>query len=180
LLLLATAGLALIGTTLLSALSGSGAGSLGTVLKLFALVSSIAVNVCVFVFVFRIATVRKVTIRDVLPGAVAAAIGWQLLQSFGVVYVNHVVTKASATNSVFALVLGLLAFLYLTSLVVVACAEINSVRVDKLYPRSLLTPFTDNVNLTTGDVTQYEQQARAQRAKTHEDIDVTFDPGRRR
>jgi len=121
-----------------------------------------------------------VTIRDVLPGAVAAAIGWQLLQSFGVVYVNHVVTKASATNSVFALVLGLLAFLYLTSLVVVACAEINSVRVDKLYPRSLLTPFTDNVNLTTGDVTQYEQQARAQRAKTHEDIDVTFDPGRRR
>jgi len=180
LLLLATAGLALIGTTLLSALSASGAGSLGTVLKLFALVSSIAVNVCVFVFVFRIATVRKVTIRDVLPGAVAAAIGWQLLQSFGVVYVNHVVTKASATNSVFALVLGLLAFLYLTSLVVVACAEINSVRVDKLYPRSLLTPFTDNVNLTTGDVTQYEQQAQAQRAKTHEDIDVTFDPGRRR
>ncbi len=180
LLLLATAGLALIGTTVLSALSGSGAGSLGTVLKVFVLLSSMAVNACVFVFAFRIATVRKVSIRDVLPGAVAAAIGWQLLQSFGVVYVNHVVKKASATNSVFALVLGLLAFLYLTSLVVVLCAEINSVRVDKLYPRSLLTPFTDNVNLTAGDVSQYEQQAQAQRAKGYEDIDVTFDPGRRR
>ena len=102
LLLLATAGLALIGTTVLSALSGSGAGSLGTVLKVFVLLSSMAVNACVFVFAFRIATVRKVSIRDVLPGAVAAAIGWQLLQSFGVVYVNHVVKKASATNSVFA------------------------------------------------------------------------------
>jgi YihY family inner membrane protein len=180
LLLLATAGLALIGTTVLSALSSSGAGSLGTVLKLLALVISIAVNVCIFVFAFRIATVRNVSLRDVFPGAVAAAIGWQLLQSFGVVFVNHVVRKASATNSVFALVLGLLAFLYLTSLLVVVCAEINSVRVDRLYPRSLLTPFTDNVNLTAGDVSQYQQQAQAQRAKAHEDIDVTFDPGRRR
>ena len=180
LLLLATAGLALIGTTILSALGSSGAGSLGAVLKLLALVISIAVNVCIFVFAFRIATVRKVSIRDVLPGAVVAAIGWQLLQSFGVVYVNHVVRKASATNSVFALVLGLLAFLYLTALLVLTCAETNSVRVDKLYPRSLLTPFTENLNLTAGDVSQYEQQAQAQRAKAHEDIDVTFDPGHRR
>ena len=75
------------------------------------------------------------------------------------------IVVASATNSVFALVLGLLAFIYLTSLVVVSCAEINSVRVDKLYPRSLLTPFTDNVNLTAGDVSQYEQQAQAQRPR---------------
>ena len=33
----------------------------------------------------------------------AAAIVWQLLQTFGVVYVGHVVKGASATNGVFAL-----------------------------------------------------------------------------
>jgi uncharacterized BrkB/YihY/UPF0761 family membrane protein len=108
-------------------------------------------------FAFRAATVRKLSIRDVLPGAIVAAIGWQLLQSFGVVYVNHVVKKASDTDSVFALVLGLLAFLYLTALLVIVCAEINAVRLDKLYPRALLTPFTDDVRLTPGDISQYEQ-----------------------
>lgn len=174
-MLLGTAGLALIGTTALSALGSSGAGSLGVALKVVALAGSTVVNAAVFLFVFRVATVRSLSVRDVLPGAIAAAIGWQLLQSFGVVYVNHVVKKASDTNSVFALVLGLLAFLYLTALIAVVCAEINAVRVDKLYPRSLLTPFTDNVRLTEGDVNQYEQQAQAQRAKGFEDIDVTFD-----
>jgi membrane protein len=178
LVLLGTAGLALIGTTVLSTLGSSGAGSWGVALKVLALAGSVAVNACVFLLAFRIATVRDLSIREVLPGALAAAVGWQLLQSFGVVYVNHVVKKASDTNSVFALVLGLLAFLYLTAFVVVLCTEINAVRVDKLYPRSLLTPFTDNVRLTAGDVNQYEQQAQAQRAKTFEAINVTFDDDR--
>jgi membrane protein len=178
LVLLGTAGLALVGTTALSALSSSGAGSLGVALKTVALVGSLVVNAGVLLFAFRVATVRKLSIRDVLPGAIVAAIGWQLLQSFGVVYVNHVVKKASDTNSVFALVLGLLAFLYLTALLVIVCAEINAVRVDKLYPRALLTPFTDDVRLTPGDVSQYEQQAQAQQVKDFETIDVTFDDGR--
>src|SRR5207244_12920592 len=53
------------------------------------------------------------SVRDVAPGAIAAAVIWQLMQSFGVVYVGHVVQHASATNGLFALVLGLVAFLYL-------------------------------------------------------------------
>jgi membrane protein len=175
LLLLATGGIAVVGTTVLSALGSSSAGSLGVVLKVLAIVGSVFVNAVVIVFAFRIATARHLTVRDVVPGAVAAAITWQLLQSFGVVYVSHIVKNASATNSVFALVLGLLAFLYLTALVVVVCGEVNAVRVDRLYPRSLLTPFTDDVTLTAGDVNQYEQQAQSQQAKTFEDITVTFD-----
>ena len=52
------------------------------------------------------------------------------MQSFGAVYVGHVVKSAGATNAVFAMVLGMLAFLYVTATVVVLCAEINVVRVD--------------------------------------------------
>jgi hypothetical protein len=81
----------------------------------------------------------------------ATAITWQLLQSFGAVYVGHIVKTANRTNDVFALVLGLLAFLYLTSVTLVLGAEVNAVRVDRLYPRALLTPFTDNVSLTSAD-----------------------------
>lgn len=175
LVLLATAGLAVIGTTVLSALGGSGAASLAPTLKIVALMASVAVNAAVFVFVFRIAAARELSVRDVAPGAVAAAVVWQLLQSFGVVYVGHVVKHASATNGVFALVLGLLAFLYITAAAVVLCAEINVVRVDKLHPRALLTPFTDNVDLTHGDRRSYTTQAKAQRSKGFEDIAVEFD-----
>jgi uncharacterized BrkB/YihY/UPF0761 family membrane protein len=99
-----------------------------------------------------------------------------LLQTFGVTYVTHVVKNAGATNSVFALVLGLLAFLYLASVIVLLCVEANVVRVERLYPRALLTPFTDDVELTRGDRDAYTGQAEAQRAKGFQHIAVTFHP----
>lgn len=178
LLLLGTAGVAILATTVLSTLGGSNAGSFGLALRVLVLAASVAVNVAVFIFAFRVATARDLSVRDVAPGAIAAAIIWQLLQTFGVVYVGHVVKGASATNGVFALVLGLLAFLYITATVVVICVEVNVVRVDRLHPRALLTPFTDNVQLSGGDQRAYASQAEAQRAKGFEDVDVTFDPAK--
>lgn len=175
LMLLGTAGLAIIGTTVLTALSGSGAGSFGPVLRAFALGASVVLNAVVFVFVFRIAVARPLSTRDVAPGAIAAAVTWQLLQSFGFFYVGRVVKNASATNGVFAFVLGLLAFFYLTAIAVVLSVEINVVRVNRLHPRSLLTPFTDNVVLTPGDRRAYSKQAEAEQMKGFEDVDVQFD-----
>jgi membrane protein len=174
LLLLATVGLAVLLTTGLSAIGG-GAGAVGTGMRVLALAAAIVVNAGAFVVAFRLATARALSVRDVLPGAVAAALVWQLLQLFGKAFVTHTVKHASATNSLFALVLGLIAFLYLTALVVVLCAEANAVRVDRLYPRALLTPLTDNVVLTEGDERAYTDQAEAQRSKGFEQITVTFD-----
>src|ERR1022692_1202863 len=176
LLLLATAGLAMMGTTALSIVGGSGVGAVGTILRLAALAASVVINVAVFVFGFRFAAARRLSVRDVAPGAVAAAVIWQLLQSFGVVYAGHVIRHASETNAVFAVVLGLLAFLYISATAVLLCAEINVVRVSSMHPRSLLTPFTDNVILTTGDRRAYARQAKAQRSKGFEHVDVHFDP----
>lgn len=176
LLLLATAGVPIIGTTFLSTVGGSGAGALGPALKVVALALSVALNAAVFVFVFRIAAARRLSIRDVAPGAIAAAVVWQLLQSFGVIYVRRVVANAGATNGVFAIVLGLIAFLYVASVAAVLCIEINVVRVNELHPRALLTPITDNVNLTAGDRRAYSTQAQAQRMKGFEAVDVQFNP----
>ncbi len=175
LLLLLTAGVALIATTVLSTLASSGAGSLGTALKVVVLALSVALNAAVFNFVFRIATACDLSARDVAPGALVAALFWQLLQSFGVLYVAHVVKNASATNGVFAVVLGLIAFLYLTAVAAVLCVEINVVRVKRLHPRSLMTPFTDDVSLTHGDRKAYSAQAQTQRMKGFENVDVHFD-----
>ncbi len=172
-LLLATVGLAVLGTSVLSALGG-GAGPLGAGLRVLVLVASVALNAAAFILAFRVATARRLTVRQVAPGAVGAAVVWQLLQSFGTVYVGQVVKNASATNSVFAVVLGLIAFIYLTAVAVVLCVEVNVVRVDHLYPRALLTPLTDNVELTDADRRAYTDQAKAQRSKGFEQVDVRF------
>jgi membrane protein len=175
LLLLGTVGLAVLATFVLSTLGASSALSFGLTSKVLVLAGSTVINAGAFVLAFRIAAARDLSVRDVAIGAGLAAVLWQLLQSFGVVYVSHVVKNASATNGVFALVLGLIAFLYLTAVVVVMCVEINVVHVDRLHPRSLMTPFTDNVQLTRGDRDAYTSQATAQRSKGFEGVDVTFD-----
>jgi membrane protein len=174
LLLLVVLGSALIGTTILAAFNRV-SESFGIVGKAGVVVAAVAINTGVCLVVLRLATARNVTYRQVAPGALAAAIIWQLLQWFGAIYISHVVKSASATNSVFALVLGLLAFLYLTATTLLLCAQGNVVATDRLYPRALLTPFTDNVELTHGDRKTYIGQAKAQRAKGFERIDVTFD-----
>ena len=174
LLLLASAGVAILATTLLSIVGSSGAGSLGVLLQVFALGASVALNAVVFVFVFRKATTRVLGVRDVIPGALSAALVWQILQSFGVIYVAHVVKHASDTNGVFAFVLGLIAFLYLAALALVLCVEADAVRLDRLWPRSLMTPFTDQVVLTEGDRRAYTSQVEVQRMKGFERIEVSF------
>jgi len=175
LLLVGMGGIALLGTTAMSAVGAADVGRFGSVLRVSAIIVSVLVNALVFVLAFRLATARHLTVRQVLPGALVAAVAWQLLQLFGVPYVTSVIRHASATNSVFALVLGLLAFLYLASVAAVLSVEINVVRTDKLFPRALLTPFTDNVDLTGSDRRAYRAQAKAQRAKGFQQIDVRFD-----
>jgi hypothetical protein len=54
-------------------------------------------------------------------------------------------------------------------------AEVNAVRQRRLYPRALLTPFTDAVDLTPADRRAYEDYAAAQRHKEFERVEVSFD-----
>ncbi|WP_415974437.1 YihY/virulence factor BrkB family protein [Rhodococcus sp. 077-4] len=171
--LLSTVGLAVLAVTALNVLSA--AGYFGPESGLVVFVVGTLFYIGVFVVAFRLATARPLSIGEVLPGAVVAGLIWQLLQTFGSVYVKYVVSSATVTNGVFAVVLGLLAFLYVTSVSIVLCIEINVVRVDRLFPRALLAPFTDDVELTEGDELTYTGQAEAQRSKPFEEIVVTFD-----
>ena len=100
---------------------------------------------------------------------------WQALQSLGSYYVKHSLTHATQTYGLFGVVLGLVAFLHLAALLTLLCAEVNVVRARRLWPRSLMTPFTDNVQLTDADERSYEALATTQQTKGFEDIDVSFD-----
>lgn len=176
--LIATAGLAVLSTTVLSVIGGSSAADdrvLGGWIPRLVTLTAIAVNAAIFVVVFRLSTARPLGVRTVLPGAVLAAVIWQALQLFGTVYVANVVQNSGTTYGVFAVVLGLLAWIFLAALGLVFSVEINVVRVKRLYPRALLTPFTDNVDLTAADRRAYTDAATAQRHKGFETVDVSFE-----
>jgi membrane protein len=177
--LLLVVGLSILGTTILSALGASAeafGASVGVGLKVLFVALSLVVNAAVFTLGFKVATSRELSWRQTVPGATAAALAWQILQFFGTGYVGAVVKHASVSNSVFALVLGLIAWIYLEAVVVVLAVEYNAVRALKLWPRALLTPFTDNVELTSADEAAYTGQARAERSKGFEQITVSFHP----
>jgi uncharacterized BrkB/YihY/UPF0761 family membrane protein len=135
---------------------------------------SVVVNACVLALMMRLSTPQEERLREVLPGAVLIAVLWQLLQVLGGAYVEHVIKKASEMNAVFALVLGLVALVYIATVLAMLGLETNVVLSKRLYPRALLTPFTDAVQLTEADKTVYREYAQAQRHKGFEQVHVTF------
>ncbi|MGH3929928.1 MAG: YihY/virulence factor BrkB family protein [Pseudonocardiaceae bacterium] len=180
LLVLVIVGTGLLLTTALSGLTtattdfGDGA-AVDLLIRIGAALFAIALNASLFILVFRVLTARKVPIRDIRLGAILAAIAWQSLQVIGTYYVGRELATATATYGLFGIVLGLLAWIYLEALVVVLCAEVNVVRAKKLWPRSLLTPFTDNVQLTDADRRAYTSYARSERHKGFQRVEVDFD-----
>jgi len=136
--------------------------------------ATVIVTTGVLALMMRWSTPQKDRLRDVLPGAAVIAVLWQLLQMAGGVYVSHVIANASEMNGVFAVVLGLIALLYIASVMAMLGLETNVVIGKRLYPRALLTPFTDDVELTDADRRVYREYARAQRHKGFERIQVTF------
>jgi membrane protein len=174
LLLLAAGGAIVLATTVLSALTAT-AASYGSSVRVGAVIVTIALNVALFTTAFRLLTARSLTIGQVRVGAVAGALIWQALQWAGTFLFGHTLKGATATYGLFGIVLGLLAWIYLGALTFVICSEINVVRVERLWPRSLLTPFTDNVALTPADRRAYTSYAETERHKGFQNVDVDFD-----
>jgi membrane protein len=177
LLLLAVGGASVILTTVLTALGAAAdayGASLGGSVRVLVTAAAVTLNVTLFIVAFRVLTARRVTVREIRAGAVAAAAIWQALQLAGVLLLGHKLKGATATYGLFAIVLGLLAWIYLGAITVVICAEFNAVRAGPLWPRALLTPFTDNAELTPADQRAYVSYAKTERHKSFENIDVSF------
>jgi len=180
LLLLAAGGGSVIVTTVLSALSAAadsyGAAAVSVSVRAAAAVLAVALNVTLFMVAFKILIATPVTVRQIRAGAIAAGVIWQALQLAGAVLLGDKLKGATATYGLFAIVLGLLAWVYVGSVTVVMCAEFNAVRARGMWPRSLLAPFTDNADLTVGDQRAYISYAKTELHKSFETVDVSFSP----
>ncbi len=137
---------------------------------------SVLFNVALFVAAFRLLTAHAITTRQVLPGAVLAAGAYQVLQSLGTYYVGHMLKGTSAVYGVFGLVLGLLAWLLVTSIVVVVCIEVNVVLARRLWPRGALSMVSERAVLTPVDRQVYELYANSERYRGFVDVVVEVAP----
>jgi len=124
---------------------------------------------------FRLAAARRHQFSRAAPGAFTVAVLWQVLQYVGFQYATSVLSSTSAVNQTFGFVLGLFGLIYLASLIAVLGIEVNVVLARRLWPRALLTPFTDAVDLTEADRRAYAMYAQAQRHKGFETVAVRFD-----
>lgn len=134
--LLALLGTGIVAATGVSSFASSGA-SYGIAWKIGAVALSVLLDFGLFWVALRLLTTRDVTWRQLRGGAVSAAIAYELLQLVGGYYVGHVVNKASNTYGTFALVIGLLSWIYLATHILLLVAEGNVVATKRLWPRPL-------------------------------------------
>jgi YihY family inner membrane protein len=140
---------------------------------------SYVIDVALFSAAFQLLTARELRTRQVLAGGMIAAGAWMLLQIFGSSFVSARLQKTNELYGIFAVVLATLAWLYLQSLILMLAAEINVVRHRRLWPRALLTPFTDDVELTPADRRAYEMYLATQRFKGFETVNADFSRNQR-
>jgi uncharacterized BrkB/YihY/UPF0761 family membrane protein len=177
LLIVAFGGLVVLALTIVSVLASNTSVFTwleGTPMRLLARVVSVLVVAAALVVLMRLAVGRAARDRTTVPGALLTAVLWHLVQQLGALYVTHVLAGADSVNQTFGLVLGLMAALFLVSIGGLLGIEANVVIGRRLWPRALLTPFTDRVSLTEADRRAYSDYASAQRHKGFEIVRVHF------
>ena len=178
LLLLVFAGLSVLAISVFSALGSStevfGPGVNATIRVSIALATVLLVT-AVLTSLFRLAAARPHSWLRAVPGAAVVALGWQGLQLVGASYTERVLGQTSSLNQTFGLVLGLIGLIFFAAIIGVLGIEVNVVLARGLWPRALLTPFTDAVDLTDADRRAYAMYAQSQRHKGFETVTVRFD-----
>lgn len=158
-----------LGSAVLTGL-GSAGGTFSIPLRLFGFAGSLVLNVALFLLVFRILTDRSVGWGDVFPGAAVAAVLWLALQAVGGWYITRQVGHAENVYGTFALVIGLLVWIYLGAQMTLLTAEINVVRARRLWPRSIIQP-----PLNEADERTFRDAARVEERVPQERVHVHFD-----
>ncbi len=161
--------LALLGVFLLAATAIAGvtaaAGPAGTAIGL---VASLALNVAVFLLAYRLLTRADIGWRAVAPGAALAGIGWTLLLVVGARIVSGRIASSESMYGSFAVVIGLLGWIYRAAQTALLGAVLNPVLSDRLWPRSLAG------EPTSADRRALCRSARPEERRPDESVEVTF------
>jgi YihY family inner membrane protein len=132
--------------------------------------ASAIVNFGLYLFAFDVLTPAKITLRRLVPGAALGGVGWTVLQALGGFVVGHYLKNSSSVYGLFAIVLGLFAWIYLIVELTVYAAELNVVLARHLWPRGMVQP-----PLTDADRRSLAAQAVQNRRRPEQQVEVSFD-----
>ena len=175
LVLLLLLGGGMLATTVLGAVAGAGAGlgaDFGALWKIASFALGAIVNFGLFWVGFHVLAARGVGWRQLRGGAIAAAILYGGLQALGGFFVDRVLRGASNTYGTFALVIGLLSWIYLSVHVMLLAAEANVVAARRLWPRSFSILVEQPA--TAADRAALAQRDRIEERRQDETISVDF------
>lgn len=173
LLVMGLLGGAVLAATVLAGLASLGTG-FGTPWKAGSVLLSTAVNFGLFWVAFRLLTAADVSWRNLRNGALAAAVLHEGLQALGAVYIDRVVKHAGNTYGTFALVIGLLSWIYLGAHITLLAAEANVVGTRRLWPRSF-SVFVEQP-ATEADRRALALLSAVERRRSDQEIDIRFQP----
>jgi membrane protein len=165
--------LAVFGTLMIVSTAAAGfvgAASHGPLEVIGGVLIAFVVNLILFMTAFKLLTAADIPWRHLLPGVLVAAVGFQLLQHLGGYYLDHTLKRTAPLYGVFALVLGLLAWIYLSAQVTIFAAEINVVRLRRLWPRSFFS-----APLLEADKRALTSSAEIEERIEEENVEVSFD-----
>jgi membrane protein len=165
LVMLLVLGVFLVGAAVIGGVA-SGAGRFGMPAGV---VASLALNIALFALMYRILTRADVSWRSVAPGAVLAGIGWTALLALGGHLVSDRIGSSAHLYGSFAVVIGLLGWIYLGAQLALAGAVLNPVLADHLWPRSLTG------ELTGADRRALRRSALQEERTRQESVDVAFE-----
>ena len=135
---LAVLGLGIVVTTGLASFGTFGRHNIG--LGIVAEVLAVAVNIATYFGAFRVLTPKVVQSRKLMPGAILGGVFWTVLLAVGGYLVGHDLKNDSVTYGVFAVVLGLIAWIFLGCELTIYAAELNTVLARRLWPRGMVQP----------------------------------------
>ena len=105
--------------------------------RVVVLLSMVVVNAVLYLLAFRVLTPTTIGSRGLVPGASAASVGFTFLITVGSGVVQHQIQHSSATYGQFAIVIGLVGFLFLLAKISLYGAELNPVLSRGLWPRAV-------------------------------------------
>lgn len=155
--MMAVMGVSILATTALTALGGYG------------IAAALVVNIGAFLLVFRLGIAKVIKTRNLINSAITAAIFWQLLQTFGRFLIGHELRHFNGVYGTFAVVLGLMWWIFIQAEVTLLAVQIRVVRALKLWPRSLTEP-----PLMEGDKAAYTRYAVSEKRRPEEEVNVDF------
>ena len=166
-LMLLILGVFVVGAAVLAGAATSAPGVIGITLGLL---GSGVLNLAMFAVAFRVLTSASVTWHDVLPGACVTSVAWTALLAAGGWIVEGRLASSSDVYGTFALVIGLLGWIYLGAQVTLLGAVINVVLANRLWPRSL-----QGNDLTEADERALRRSAGQEERREEETVAVAFE-----